>query len=219
MLTESLFVSQVGKSTCLTRFIPGLLRSDPDFGVGRDAEARFLRVGGANRFDRTCGVAGFLRSLLRTLLRETSRLGIRTSARLPPPDCQFSEPLEEIDVLLSELPSEHQYFILLDEVSALELSSILRTCAHCSLHLSGRVQRAGKRRQLLIVCRSECLSTRLMDVFLLSQIQFAFLLKNRDGKLDARSIETMRRYASLCFMHAGLPVCIADPNVGGLNRV
>ena len=71
---------------------------------------------------------------------------------------------------------------------------------------------------VLLNQQSERLLRRLSYCFP-SQIQFAFLLKNRDGKLDARSIETIRRYASLCFMHAGVPVRIADSNVGGLNTI
>lgn len=113
---------QGGKTTVLSRFIPGLLRNHPDFGLGAAAEARFLRLGGANRFDRNYGVSGFLRSLLEVLLRETSRLGNRTSARLPPVECQYTEPLGQIDLLLSELPNSHQYFILLDEASVLNFT-------------------------------------------------------------------------------------------------
>ena len=78
----SLFLSgapKTGKSLLLTKVIPALLREDEMFGVGRAAEAR---VDTTTRFDRRNGAAGFLCSLLDTLIELAADHGILELAHI-----------------------------------------------------------------------------------------------------------------------------------------
>jgi hypothetical protein len=114
----SLFLSgapKTGKSLLLTKVIPALLREDEMFGVGRAAEARVWQVD-TTSFNRRNGAAGFLCSLLDSLIELAADHGILEVAHYVKGPRAYSTVDAELRGFIRRLPRKRPTFILLDEV-------------------------------------------------------------------------------------------------------
>ena len=114
----SLFLSgapKTGKSLLLTKVIPALLREDELFGVGKAAEARVWHVD-TTSFNRRNGAAGFLCSLLDSLIELAADHGISQVAQYVKGLRAYSTVDAELRSFIRRLPRDRPTFILLDEV-------------------------------------------------------------------------------------------------------
>ena len=114
----SLFISgapKTGKSLLLSKVIPAMLREDEMFGVGKAAEARVWHVD-TTSFNRRNGAAGFLCSLLDSLIELAADHGISQVAQYVKGLRAYSTVDAELRSFIRRLPRDRPTFILLDEV-------------------------------------------------------------------------------------------------------